>query len=154
MKPKSVKKVESLAKELGIKYELIPHSESGKTTNDAQKVLGIPKKNILKTLLLKSNGSYLAVILSGERMLDFDKLKKLTGYEEIKMAKKEEIEKVTGYKSGGLPPIVFKDLCTTYVDDRVMTKEYVVGAGGSEYYGFKISPKEFLKLGCTILSIS
>jgi MoaA/NifB/PqqE/SkfB family radical SAM enzyme/prolyl-tRNA editing enzyme YbaK/EbsC (Cys-tRNA(Pro) deacylase) len=155
------KALADLLMEFQVKYELIRHDQTGKTTELAKIALGEKSSNILKAILLKNAKSeYLGMIVAGDRKIDFDKLKDIakssgnfTSYK-FSFATPEEIKAKLGFEKGGVPPFAFYlGGITTLVDEKVMQKEYVIGAGGSEFTGLKFAPKEFEKFRYVVADI-
>ncbi len=141
-------------KEFDIKYEIINHSLSGKTTLDAKKALSIQTKNILKSLLLKSKkGHYVGIIIQGDQKANikyiedyFQHKYKDNRFKKLRMATQDEIYSVLGYKIGGVPPTAFYKKCEVICDNSLLDACFVVGSAGNEHSGLKINPKELKKL--------
>ncbi len=134
--------------EFGFKGEIIFHKNSGRTSEDAAKALGVPVSRIIKSLLFKSKeGSFVGAILLGASKADVRKLEKLSGLKKLRLAREEEILSFTGFKAGGVPPIAFRGKCQVFVDESVFSMDWVIGAGGTEYSGLKFEPSELLKIG-------
>lgn len=151
MIPEEIKKI---LEKYNIKCEVIQHELSGKTTDDAEKALGVSRKYIIKSLLLENRAiEYVGVIIPGDKRLDFHKLKEIL-YKEKKfkdskfsLSKPDKVQGVLKYKVGGVPPFVFYlRKIPTYVDSSLLEKEFVIGAGGDEYTGIKFDPKNFNKI--------
>lgn len=154
--------METKLNELNIKYKLITHNSSGKTTEQAEKALNEKKENIIKSILLKNEKEeYLGIILLGNSKIDFSKLKNITNavfnYKNNKFSfcPKEKVKEVLGYEIEGVPPIAFfiKNI-PTIIDSKVITQEYVIGAGGNEYTGLKLMNSEIKKIPGKIMKIS
>ncbi len=76
--------------ELGFKGEIIPHKDSGRTSQDAAKALGVPIKRIIKSLLFRSkDGKFVGAILLGTSKVDVRKLEKLSGLKKLRLAREE-----------------------------------------------------------------
>ena len=149
-----ISKTEQLMRDLKVKGEIIHHPRrSGRTTKQARLALGVDDRFILKVLLFKSREEYVAVIITGDRRVDQKRLERVSGLEDLRLARLEEVESLTGFSTGGIPPFVFKDLCTVYVDEEVMKRRFVIGSAGSEYAGVRFSPQELLKLGYSIARV-
>ncbi|OYT30396.1 MAG: EbsC protein [Thermofilum sp. ex4484_82] len=143
-----------LMEKLNIEGEIISHSQSGKTTREASKALNIDPGFILKSLLLVSKKKkHVAVIITGDKRVDFKKVEKITGFKKLRLATPSEVEAVTGFKVGGVPPFAFHDKCPVIVDEEVMKKNFVIGACGDEFHGIKLNPEVFIKLGYRIADI-
>jgi prolyl-tRNA editing enzyme YbaK/EbsC (Cys-tRNA(Pro) deacylase) len=144
----NVEQTKRMMEEFGFKGEIILHKESGRTSEDAARALGVPVEKIVKSLLFRSkDGSYVGAILLGTSKADVRKLEKLSGLKKLRLARKEEVLAFTGFKAGGVPPIAFKGKCKVFVDEKVFSHDWVIGAGGTEYSGLKFDPSELLKLG-------
>lgn len=137
-------KVRDLASKLNFNCELFYHEESGKTTEQAEQALGIDKQHIIKCLLLKSKkNEYIGAIVRGSDKVDFKVLESLSGYKGLRMAKPEDIENVLGFAVGGVPAMIFSEKSIrTYVDENVLSLDYVVGSGGTPFHGMKFNPSQ------------
>ncbi len=145
----------TLMKKLNIRGEIISHEASGRTTAEAAKALRVPPENILKSLLLISKRKeYLAAIITGDKRVDIKKLERITGFKKLRLAKPSEVENLTGFKIGGVPPFAFYGKCRVIVDKEVLERKYVIGACGDEYHGVKLDPEVFKKLGYEIADIA
>ncbi|MBU2579997.1 YbaK/EbsC family protein [Patescibacteria group bacterium] len=128
------------------KCKILRHKKSGAQTENAALALSEKSSSIIKSILLKSGNQFLAAIISGDKKIDTKKIKKYFDVSKISFAKPEEVEKLTGFKIGGLPPYAFFDKCKVVIDANLMEKPYVIGAGGDEFTGMKFNPKDLLLL--------
>ena len=144
----------TLLEKLSIKYEIINHCESGKTTKNAQEALSLPAKNILKSLLFKSKkGNYLGIIIRGDKRVKLNCVENYfyekyndNRYKKMRMATEEEIFSLLGYEIGGVPPTAFYEKCDVLCDNSLLSLDFVVGAGGTPYKGLKLNPLELKKI--------
>lgn len=136
------------------KCVILRHKESGALTKDAALILSEKKSNILKSLLLKSKDEFFAAIISGDKKLDIKKIKKHFDISNVSFAKPEEVEELTGFKIGGLPPYAFSGKCRVVIDACIIEKSYVIGSGGDEFTGIKFNPKDLLLLYTDIAGIT
>lgn len=149
--------VNELAREAGIECEIFHHEATGKTTSDAEKALGLDSRQILKCLLLKSrNNEYIAAIIRGCDRLNFFALESFSGYKGLRMAGNEDIAKELGFEAGGVPAVIFfKKRIRTFVDEKLLDLEYVVGSGGTPHDGMKFNPKDLInKLNYEMVNIT
>lgn len=149
-----VKKVKRLMMELQVEGEFVHHALSGRTTEGAERALGVSRGKILKCLLFRSGDRFVAAIVTGERRVDVRKLERVSGFRQLRLARAKEVKQFTGFDVGGIPPFVFHGLCPVFVDTNVMKQEFVVGAAGTEYAGVKFSPKELEKIGYLVNDIT
>lgn len=139
-----------------IPYELHLHdNQEGVTSEDASKALGgVDLKQILKSLLLQAkDGSFLGVIMAGNKKVSFTNIQKILG-QKVSFAKVEDILEQTGYERGGVPPFVFHFAgIPAYVDREVMNNSRVFGSAGSATAGVEFSPNVFEKIKYTTADI-
>lgn len=138
-----------LANELSLLHEIIEHTgQSGKSSSDAAQILGVEVKNILNMLILKNKRSEESVglILRGDEKLDNRKLKTLLQTKHYRFATQSEINEITGFQIGGIPPVSVAHCKTRYISERVMECDFMYGSGGTEYCAMKISPKQLEKI--------
>jgi prolyl-tRNA editing enzyme YbaK/EbsC (Cys-tRNA(Pro) deacylase) len=142
-----VDSVKELANSLNFQCEIFYHEQSGKSTEEAVKATGIDSTHIIKCLLLKSKSQeYIGAIIRGSDRLDFKILEKFLGCKELRMASVEEIQEKLGFEPGGIPVIIFFEKgIRTFVDIHVLSLEYVVGSGGTPFYGMKFNPKQLIE---------
>ena len=124
--------------------EFIEFREEVRTVKQAKELLGVSSKEIIKSLVVIDDEPILCIVL-GNKSIDFKKLSKLCG--NVRLATEEEVLNITGYKVGGVPPIV--DI-KVLIDKRVMDKEYVYGGGGNEHTLLKIKPQDIVKINKNI----
>ncbi|RLF94490.1 hypothetical protein DRN45_03285 [Thermococci archaeon] len=124
--------------------EFIEFKEKVRTVKQAEELLGISSREIIKSLVMIGDEPILCII-PGNKSIDFKKLRKFC--ENIRLATEEEVLNITGYKVGGVPPIL--DI-KVLIDKRVMNKEYVYGGGGSEHALLKIKPQDIVKINRNI----
>lgn len=144
---KLTERVQASASKYGFEMELISHSISGRSTEDACRALQIDSSFIIKALLLKNSaGDNFAVICRGCDRLNFEKLGALgLQWENLKLCKAAEVVGELGYQVGGVPVLVFAELnIPTVVDLAVLKGEWVVGSGGTPFHGMKMDPKQLV----------
>ena len=141
-----ISKAKQLVQDINLDAEFIYHEKSGKTTEDAEIALGIDSSNIIKTLILydSKNLMYVGAIILGDCKLDVKKLIAISGAKKLSFASDTQISELTGFQIGGVPPLAIRDCGKRYIDNRVLKREFVIGAGGNEFCGLKFSPKEFI----------
>jgi Cys-tRNA(Pro) deacylase len=142
-----IEKAKEMAAAVGLSAEFIEHEQSGKTTDDAVAALGIPASSILKTLILHSSGDevFFGVIILGDDRLDFKKVAKLASVKKLRLASPEQIEKLTGFQLGGVPPLAVTFCTKGFIDEKVLQKDVVVGAGGDEHCGMRFVPRDLTR---------
>lgn len=137
------------AKALGLEFEIIQHSDrSGKATDDAAEILNVDPSLILKMLILvqKRSGASIGVLLRGDEKIDNASLKAQLGTKHFRFARQEEVEHITGYRIGGIPPTAIAHCDHRFASDRLLLADDLYGSGGSEFCAMKIRSGEIAKL--------
>lgn len=125
-----------------LKAEIINCSREVRTARDAASFLGVSIESIAKSVLfIDKNGNGITTIVLGNNNVSEEKVCNAVGEKEIRIASAEEVEEVTGYEAGGLPPISVYGV-RTVIDKKVMDKEAVYCGGGDNKHLLRISPKE------------
>ena len=139
-----IRTVGELANSLSFQCEVFYHEQSGRSTEDAIKATGLDSHHIIKCLLLKTKSNeYIGAIIRGSDKLNFKTLESLSDYKNLRMAQLEDIERELGFELGGVPAIIFFEKgIRTFVDNRVLSLDYVVGSGGTPFYGMKFNPRQ------------
>lgn len=116
------------------------------TAESAAAMLNVEKGQIAKSILLKGkDGRFFLVVCAGDRRIDSKKAKALTGTK-IRMATKEELFDVMGFKPGEVCP--FRDTDIQYYIDRSLAEyETIYPAAGTDCSGVP-SSFEILKNIC------
>ncbi len=130
---------EELIQKLG--GEILNFEEPVKTVEQAVRVSGFPRGKIIKSIVLISKKMPILVIVDGESKVSFKKLKEILG--KVRMAKPEEVQKITGYEIGSVPPVGVD--IKTIVDSKVVKNDYVLGGGGDVRRLIKIDPKKIVE---------
>ena len=132
---------------LGVDATLVEHhGRSGKTTEDAEKALGIPRQNILKCLIFKGGGGFVAAVVTGDRRVSISKLERASGLSQLRLASPEEVLEKAGFSVGGICPFALEGI-RVFVDEQVFRREVVACSDGSGYVGMLFNSKELLKVG-------
>jgi prolyl-tRNA editing enzyme YbaK/EbsC (Cys-tRNA(Pro) deacylase) len=124
----------------GHNVEFITFDEKVRTVSQATELLDISSSEIIKSLVVMGDEPIVCIV-PGNKSVSFKKLRKL--YDHVRMATEEEVCEITGYKVGGVPPLVDTKVL---VDKRVMAHEYVYGGGGNDHTLVKITPHDIVTL--------
>lgn len=139
---KIVKEYGQKLESLKIDYKLIEHPTM-KEVSEVMLFLGKPMSESSATLVMKADDKYVAIIRRGDTELNIEKTKQLLGVSNLKIASPDEFTKLTGLPSGaahfltGLP---------TFVDKKVLEKEYIYGGAGSLEITFKYKTSDLSKI--------
>ncbi|MGC8974777.1 MAG: aminoacyl-tRNA deacylase [Thermoprotei archaeon] len=139
-----------LLENAGIWHHFYEFSEHTMTVEAAAKQLGISPEKIIKTLVvINERNQPLIAIVPGNKRLDLNKLRLLTG-SKVRMAKAREVEEITGYPVGAIPPVGHE--ITTYVDRNILKHEKVVGGGGDTHTLVELKTEDLTRLTKAVIS--
>ena len=127
--------------------KIVEFDQSVETVDDASRATGAPPSEIVKTLLLIVDGRPMAVLLTGDKKLDYRKLGNLMKATKIRMASPDEISELTGLMPGGLTPLseCIRGL-KVVMDQAVASKERVWAGGGSPTSLVNVSVRDLIRV--------
>ncbi|MBU0635637.1 YbaK/EbsC family protein, partial [Candidatus Micrarchaeota archaeon] len=73
------------------------------------------------------------ILVPGDKQASFSKLKKLFQIKKLRLAQPREVEEITGYVIGGLPPISIYGVKTVLNASFEKQKNVLAGGGDSEH---------------------
>ena len=119
---------------------------SAKTAKDAANSLGCEIGAIIKSLLFKTDNSFVLCLVAGDKKCSLNKLKKLTNKKDVSMASPEEVKTQTGYTIGGVSPVGHINKLEIIIDNSLERFINIYGAAGHPNCVFKINFKDLEKI--------
>ena len=141
-----VKKVQEFIKKFDPKLEIITLDTSARTANDAANSLKCEVGAIVKSLLFKTEKSFLICLIAGDRRCSLNKLKKILNKKDVSMANAEEVKKNTGFSIGGVAPVAHSLNLDILIDKSLSRFPYIFAAAGHPNCVFKITYNELIKI--------
>jgi len=109
--------------------------------------LGVSREKIVKSMLfIDDSGLPVLGILTGDRRIDEKKLALACGAKRVRRANSAEVKQFTGYDVGAVPPVGHKTEIRTFIDEKVIAHDKVIGGGGEINALLEISPTEVKRL--------
>ena len=129
---------------MGIKFELIILTQAVHSVRDVQKVCKCEVSEVIKTLVFVGNNP-IVVIMPGDKKANIAKIEELTGEQNLRMAKPEEVKAITGYKVGTVSPFGISPEVKQIADNSILTlSSLFLGSGKSDVL-IKMNQTEFVK---------
>ncbi|WP_164503692.1 aminoacyl-tRNA deacylase and HDOD domain-containing protein [Pleionea sediminis] len=125
------KNVESYFKENDIDFELVEHPPE-KSLMHVIHVLDLPKKNVLRSVLMQGNKGKYLVTLPYEYLLDFEVLKRITNEDFSVITAPHSSSVIKGCAVGNHPPLSELFYVNGIVDESVFELDEVYIESGSE----------------------
>ena len=119
---------------------------SAKTAKDAANSLGCEIGAIIKSLLFKTDNSFVLCLVAGDKKCSLNKLKKITNKKDVSMASPEEVKTQTGYTIGGVSPVGHINKLEIIIDNSLERFVNIYGAAGHPNCVFKINFKDLEKI--------
>ena len=131
-------KADEVLKELGFEYEEVLQDEPTKSCDDAARERGLKTRQIVKSLIIESEGEKYHILVPGDRELSEKKLGA-----EYRLIPPEKSRKITGFESGTVHP--FSTDLKHIADERVFENEKISHTVGEEKRGIIIESGKFRK---------
>jgi Cys-tRNA(Pro) deacylase len=125
-----IQRVRTFVKWFDSSLEPIEFTESTKTVQEAADALGVQPGQIAKSILLTADSGYGLFVMAGDVRVDSKKVKPILG-RKPKMADPEEVERVTGYKVGGVCPFNLAVEVPIFLDESMKRFDVVYTAAGT-----------------------
>ena len=141
-----VKRVESILKKFDIKQKVIILETSARTAHEAASSLGCEVGAIVKSLLLKTENSFLLCLVAGDKQASLNKIKKILNIKNVSMAAADDVKNITGYTIGGVSPIGHLNKIDILIDNSLERFTSLFAAAGHPNCVFKIDFKNLQKI--------
>jgi len=142
----TVKRVEKILKNFDESLEVIVLENSARTAQDAATALGCDVGAIIKSLLFKTEDSFILCLVAGDKRCSLNKLKKIKNIKDVSMASPEEVKTQTGYTIGGVSPVGHLDRVEIFIDKSLKRFTNLFGAAGHPNCVFKIDFSSIQKI--------
>jgi prolyl-tRNA editing enzyme YbaK/EbsC (Cys-tRNA(Pro) deacylase) len=123
--------VHNRLQELDIPHELFKLSGRAGNLMRAAAALGLESSQVAKVELYRADGMPVMAIIPGDREVDQEKLKAVSGAADVSKVSDEEVTSLTGYQAVTLPPVGHRQEMQCYIDYYTL-KEDVVYTGSGE----------------------
>ena len=128
-----------------IKYEIRLHTRKVYTSVEAAHERGVNLDQIVKCMIVKTpNDIYVLALLPGNRNLDAKLLSSYLNVKKVEIAKKEDVERITGYRIGAISPIGFKKQLKTVMDKKILNNEFITISAGRPDAGLYLKVKDLV----------
>ena len=141
-----IKRAEKAIKKFDKSMCVIILNETARTAKDAAYSLKCEVGSIIKSLLFRTDDTFVLCLIAGDKRCSLNKLKKLTNKSDVSMASPEEVKTQTGYTIGGVSPIGHLKLIDILIDNSLERFNYLYAAAGHPNCVFKINFKNLQKI--------
>ena len=139
--------LEKYFKKMGVTVRFFKFRKHVMTVDAAANRLGINREKIIKSILFIDDvGLPVLGIVMGNKRISEKKLARACEVQKIRRANSVEVKEFTGYGVGAVPPVGHKTQIKTFIDERVMSFDKVIGGGGEINALLEINPAEIKRL--------
>jgi len=141
-----VKRIERFLKDFDKSLEVIILENSARTAQDAATALGCDVGAIIKSLLFKTEDSFILCLVSGDKRCSLNKLKKIKNKKDVSMASPEDVKTQTGFTIGGVSPVGHLEKIEIIIDNSLERFIELFAAAGHPNCVFKINFSNIQKI--------
>jgi prolyl-tRNA editing enzyme YbaK/EbsC (Cys-tRNA(Pro) deacylase) len=135
---------------LHMAYEVIPIDAAFADTAAFCEHYGFPADHSVNTIIVSSKKEpkqYCACLVLATTRLDVNRtVRKLMGASRVSFASADDTIALTGMMIGGVTVFALPMDLPIYVDDQIMTLDYIIVGGGSRSSKIKVSPEALRRL--------
>ena len=113
----------------GLPHRVIRHGPVG-SLPEAAAARGVEVPDVVKTIVVRrGEGDYLFVLVPGDRVISWPKLRTLLGVSRLSMPSAADALAVTGYERGTITPFGSTSPWPVVADERLAGRQVTLGAG-------------------------
>ncbi|MDA7784126.1 YbaK/EbsC family protein [Candidatus Pelagibacter sp.] len=141
-----VKRAEKFLKNFNQSLEVLVLENSARTAQDAATALACDVGAIVKSLLFRTESTFILCLVAGDKRCSLNKLKKIKDKKDISMATPEDVKTQTGYTIGGVSPIGHLEDIEIIIDNSLERFNELFAAAGHPNCVFKINYNDIQKI--------
>ena len=146
LQKESVKRVNQFIKNFDNKLEIRVLNKTAKTAKEAANTLNTEVGSIVKSLLLKTEDSFLLCLVAGDKKCSLNKIKKILNKKNVSMASAEDVKFNTGFSIGGVSPVGHIKKIPIFIDISLSRYQDLFAAAGHPNCIFKINYKDLINI--------
>ena len=141
-----VKRVERILREFDSSQKVIVLNTSARTAFEAASSLGCEVGAIVKSLLFRTESSFILCLIAGDKKGSLNKIKRSLNIKDASMAAADDVKNITGYTIGGVSPIGHLNKIDILIDNSLERFTSLFAAAGHPNCVFKIDFKNLQKI--------
>jgi len=141
-----VRRVDKILKEFDTTQKVIVLDSSARTALEAASSLGCEVGAIVKSLLFRTESSFILCLIAGDKKGSLNKIKRSLNIKDASMAAADDVKNITGYTIGGVSPIGHLNKIDILIDNSLERFTSLFAAAGHPNCVFKIDFKNLQKI--------
>ena len=142
---RNTRAVVEAGKVLGVDVHPREWSDSTRTAADAALAIGVDLGQIVKSLVFSVDGEVVVALVSGDNLLDEEKLAGCAGGGRAWREDAETVRDATGFPVGGVPPFGHREPLRIFIDEDLLTFDELWAAAGTPNVNFAITPNALVQ---------
>ena len=138
LEKESVKRVQEFINQIDPKLKVLVLDTTARTAKDAAVSLSCEVGAIVKSLVFRTDDTFLICLVAGDKRCSLNKLKKIVSKKDVCMANADEVKVNTGFSIGGVAPIAHLKKLNILIDKSLGRFQSVFAAAGHPNSIFKI----------------
>ena len=133
-------------RERGLRAELLTLPVETPTVEAAAKAVGTSSDKIVKSVLFMVDDRPMLAITSGPKRIDRRRIaiRFGVGRKRVRLADENQVQTVTGYPVGAVPPFGHPEPLLTIIDPSLLEHDVVYAGGGASDHLIKVKTAEIL----------
>ena len=141
-----VKRVQEFINQFNPKHKVLVLDATARTAKDAAESLGCEVGAIVKSLVFRTDDTFLICLVAGDKRCSLNKLKKIVSKKDVCMANADEVKVNTGFSIGGVAPIAHLKKLNILIDKSLGRFQNVFAAAGHPNSIFKIEYNQLVQM--------
>jgi len=135
--------IEQFLREAGVNFQTFPHPPAFTAQEEAAKA-HVPGRDWAKVVICFADQQAIEAVLPAPFLIDFEKLRRLAGATEIRLAKEHEFRALfPDCEAGAMPPLGPLYRQRVFVDDRLAAEAEIVFDAGSHSRAVRMRYDDF-----------
>jgi prolyl-tRNA editing enzyme YbaK/EbsC (Cys-tRNA(Pro) deacylase) len=141
--------------EQGVAHEIVQLPALSTTVRRAAALLGVPPREVVKSLLFETESGPVVCLVPGDRHVDHGRLRAELGCRDVAPAAAAAVVSLTGYRPGALPPCGLAAELPIVADPAVFELPVIYCGGGTTTTILKIRSADLrLVIGARVAAIA
>ena len=141
-----VKRVQEFINQFNPQLKVLVLDTTARTAKDAAESLGCEVGAIVKSLVFRTDDTFLICLVSGDKRCSLNKLKKIVSKKDVCMANADEVKVNTGFSIGGVAPIAHLKKLNILIDQSLDRFQSIFAAAGHPNSIFKIEYNQLVQM--------
>ena len=139
----------------GVEFAVVEY-EPGTSLEDAARQRGVDPSQVVKTMVVRlEDGSFVLVLVPGDRVIDWPSLRGLLGARRLSMADEDEAFEVTGYRRGAITPLGAAGSLDVIADESISSLDPASIGGGAHGVAVHLSGADLVEgLGAVVAAVA